>query len=140
MHEPQALSEARRRLSRAEARYLSVDALSDLEEGLSLLEEFIVGAEPQARETAANLFRAYSQRVFTRVAATVAEPMTPEPVLEHMFKLLLAFDQNGLELPPSARATKIKLVERLIEHYFEGHSAAERHEMLSRLARLADGE
>jgi hypothetical protein len=139
VEEPQALTRARRRLSRAEARYLSVEGLADLEEALLLLEGCVVSREAHTRETAANLFRSYSQRLFARVAAALDEPATPEPLLEHMFKLLLAFDQAGLELPPTARSTKVKLVERLIELYFEGGSAAERQEMLQRLARLADG-
>jgi hypothetical protein len=61
----------------------------------------------------------------------------PEPELEHFFKVVLAFDQIGVELPQSAQDLKIAVVRRLIERYYEGHPPERKQRALAELAQVA---
>jgi hypothetical protein len=135
--EPKALIEARRRLALAEHGYRSAEGLAALEEGLALLDTVIAEGPASEREVATNLFCAYSARLFARVRKALDAPSaTPEPELEHLFKVVRAFDQIGLELPAGAGALKVGLVRALLERYCEGHGEAARQEALQRLAEV----
>ena len=60
----------------------------------------------------------------------------PEPDLEHLFKVVLAFDERSFELPEEARATKVSLVRDLIDRYYEGHSPETKRAALEQLAEI----
>ena len=88
---------------------------------------------------AKNLAATYASRLYERVERLLDEDRTvPEPELEHFFKLVLAFDQIGGALPPSARALKIEVARRLIDRYYEGHPAERKLEALRALERLEE--
>ena len=138
MADSRQLRDARRHLSHAEARYRSADGLLHLEEGLALLEELIGSDEPAQRALALNLAETYSSKIFRAVTGLVeADRGLPEPQLEHLFKLVLAFDEHGFELPAEARSAKICVVRLLIDRYYEGHSAEEKRQVLDELARMS---
>ena len=144
MAEPAQLAAARKHLSRAESAYRSEDGLFHLEEGLALLEEVALdnAARYRAidRTIAANLLSTYSTRICESVKKLVeTDPGLPEPELEHLFKVLLAFDAGELELPEYVRSLKIDVVKRLVDLYYEGHSAEEKQVVLDQLAGLSSG-
>jgi len=121
MPEPQELSKARRCLARAEAELRSADGLKELVEGLAFLEDVIGTGTATAASTARNLATTYAARIYARVGdAVAADEQVPEPELEHFFKVVLAFDQVGVELPQAAQDLKIAVVRRLIDRYYEG--------------------
>ena len=140
MSEPATLREARERLSKAESDFRSADGLFHLEEGLALLEDVFAEAAPQHRSVASNLLSTYSKRIYDSVRNVIErDPHLPQPDLEHLFKVLLAFDIEGVELPPYARALKIDVVKRLIDFHYEGYPPEEKQKMLQQLAgRTAD--
>ena len=139
MAEPESLVSARKHLSRAESDYRSEEGLFHLEEGLALLEEEALDGEPEYRMVAANLLSTYSTRICESVKKLIAtNPGLPEPDLEHLFRVLLAFDLEELELPAYVRSLKIDVVKRLIDRYYEGHSAEDKQKMLEQLAGIAD--
>lgn len=141
MAEPSQLDAARRYLSRAESAYRTEEGLDDLEEGLALLDEVALDSAPQYRTVATNLRLAYSSRICDSVREIVeANPGLPEPELEHLFKVLLAFDATDIELPGFARSLKIDIAKRLIDRYYEGYSADEKREALEQLAGIAGDE
>jgi hypothetical protein len=131
------LQVAREHLARAEAGYSSDDALFHLEEGLMLLDEIIeadVGAE---RTVARNLASTYASKIYSRVQTALdTERGIPEPVLEHFFKLMLAFDEGDFELPAQARSLKIAVARNLIDRYFEGHSPADKQKILQQFGEI----
>ena len=138
MNETRQLRAAREHLSKAEAKYRTEEGLFHLEEGLALLEEVMASALSPDRTVAQNLAATYSTRVFACVGNLVeTDRGLPEPDLEHLFKLVLVFDERGFELPADARATKISLVERLIERYYEGHSAQDKRAAFEQLAKIS---
>jgi hypothetical protein len=137
MPEPQQLSRARRYLARAEADLRSADGLTQLVEGLAFLEDVIGAGDPNAASTARNLATSYAARVYARVRDFVAgDEQVPEPELEHFFKVVLAFDPIGVELPESAQALKIAVVRRLIDRYYEGHPPERKQQALEELAQI----
>jgi len=141
MAEPRELVEARQHLSRAESGFRTEDGLFHLEEGLACLEQALHEVEARHRAIAANLLTTYSTRICESVKRLVdTDPALPEPDLEHLFKVLLAFDAGDLELPEYVRALKIDLVRRLIDRYYEGHPAAEKDRVLRQLAGVERGE
>jgi hypothetical protein len=132
--EPAQLVSARLHLSLAESNYRSGDGLFHLEEGLALLEEVRLDSERRYRTIAANLLSAYSARICESIRTLVeTDPALPQPELEHLFKVLLAFDAGDLELPGYVRAVKINVVRRLIDLYYEGYPAEEKQELLEQL-------
>jgi hypothetical protein len=136
--EPQQLRAARQHLSQAEARYRSADGLFHLEEGLALLEDLLASDEPAHRLIARNLAEAYSTRIFRAVTTLVeTDRGLPEPELEHLFKVVLAFDEHGFQLPAEASAAKISVVEHLVDRYYEGHTPEEKREVLEELAKIS---
>jgi len=137
MVEPPQLLSAREHLALAEARYRSEDGLFHLEEGLALLEEVMAGSSPGYRAVAQNLAATYSTKIYNLVRNVVGRDRAlPEPDLEHLFRVVLAFDDRGLDLPADIRSTKIELVRRLIDHYYEGHSPAEKQAALQQLLQI----
>ena len=62
----------------------------------------------------------------------------PEPQLEHLFKVVLAFDQSDVELPATAREVKIEIARRLIDRYYEGHSPEQKRKALEQLTKVAE--
>ena len=139
MSEPQELIDARRCLASAEADLGSEEGLAQLTEGLALLDD-VIGVAPQAAErTARNLASTYATRVYGHVADSLSrDPGLPEPVLEHFFKLVLAFDRVSAVVAPSAHALKIDVVRRLIDRYYEGYPPERKQRVLEELAQLAD--
>jgi hypothetical protein len=137
MPEPQELSKARRCLARAEADLRSPDGLTQLVEGLAFLEDVIGAGTATAASTARNLATSYAARIYARVGDAVAgDAQLPEPELEHLFQVVLAFDQTGVELPESAQELKIAVVRRLIDRYYEGHPPEKKEQMLAELAQI----
>jgi len=139
MTEPSRLAAARRHLSQAEADFRSDDGLFHLAEGLALLEEVALDGETKYRTIATNLLSAYSERICGSIRNLVASDRgLPQPELEHLFKVLLAFDAGNLELPDYVRSLKIDVVRRLIDFYYEGHPAEEKRKALKRLAGIVE--
>ncbi|HLT91037.1 MAG TPA: hypothetical protein VKZ85_08855 [Woeseiaceae bacterium] len=138
--EPGKLVEARRHLGAAESGYRSPEGLAHLEAGLALLEEVALDAADEHRTVAANLLAAYSSRICQAVRGRVeSDPALPEPELEHLFRLLLAFDAVPLELPGYVRSLKVDIARRLVERYYEGYPAEEKARALEQLAGIAEG-
>jgi hypothetical protein len=137
MPEPKELASARRCLAKAEAELRSADGLTQLVEGLAFLEDVIGSGSTTAAKTARNLATSYAGRIYGRVHALVAtDAQLPEPDLEHFFKVVLAFDQVGVELPRSAQDLKVAVVRRLIDRYYEGHPPERKQQALEELAQI----
>jgi hypothetical protein len=137
MPEPAAILTARRHLSLAEASYRSADGLFHLQEGLALLDEVSAGDDTRAAVLAKNLAL---NKLCTSVSGLLArDAAVPEPELEHLLKALFAFDDIDIDLPPEARTLKLTIARRLIDRYYEGHSAAAKQQAVEELLRLAGG-
>jgi hypothetical protein len=135
--EPPELQSARQHLAQAEARYRSRDGLFHLDEALSLLEDVIANGSTEQARIARNLAATYAARIHrTAQRLLQTDRGVPEPELEHLFQVVLLFDQRGLELPAESRANKIELVRQLIDRYYEGRSPAEKQAMLEELTRI----
>lgn len=138
MAESKELLQARDHLARAEKAYRSADGLHDLEDGLALLEDVIVGGDTADTEIANNLLATYCEKICDSIRQLVeSDPTLPEPDLEQLFKTLLAFDAVDLELPEFVRPLKIQVVKRLIDLHYEGYPEAEKQRMLETLAGIA---
>lgn len=141
MSEPAQLAAARQHLSRAESQLRSADGLVQLEEGLALLDEVMLDGAAGHQAIAANLLQTYSTRVCESVRKVVeSDRRLPEPELEHLFKVLLAFDAASLQLPDYVRGLKIGIARRLVDFYYEGYSAEEKQKVLEQLTGIAAGE
>ena len=135
MPEPRDLAKARQCLKRAEADWRSAEGLSQLVDGLGLLEDVISGRDATAAATARNVAATYAARIYERVRDLVsADAHLPEPDLEHFFKFVLAFDSINVDLPPHATELKIEVVRRLIDRYYEGHPPERKEQALRDLA------
>lgn len=140
MSEPEPLQSARKHLAQAETTFRSQDGLADLEEGLLLAEVTTAGA-PQHRKVAQNLASAYTKKFYGIVRALLAADRgIPEPELEHFFKLVLALDHAGVDLPADGRSMKIELARRLVDRYYEGYSPAAKQQALEKLTAISDGD
>jgi hypothetical protein len=136
--EPPELISARDHLARAEAGYRSRDGLDHLEEGLALLDEVRSGGNSQHATIARNLGSTYATKIYANVAALMQRDRgVPEPELELLFKVILAFDQGDFDLPANARAVKIGIAKRLIDHYYEGHSPQEKEKAIEQLMSIS---
>ncbi len=134
MDGPAQLAAARKHLSRAEARFRSEDGLAHLREGLALLEEVMLDSDGRDRAIAANLVSTYANRICESARQLVdGDPGLPEPELEQLFKVVLAFDAASVTLPEYLRSLKIEIARRLVEFYYEGHSAEEKQKVLRQL-------
>jgi hypothetical protein len=139
MRESKQLGKARDHLAKAEAALLTGDGLLHLKEGLALLEsEMDCDPATSTASVARNLGQTYTNRIYQRIGREIAADRNlPQPELEHLFSLLRAFDGAGFELPANSRELKIVVVRRLIDYYYEGHSAADKEEAYRRLANLS---
>lgn len=138
-NESSKLNAARAQLARAEASLASADGLFHLEEGLAQLDELSEGDDAAQRKVAQTVAATYATRIFGRVRDAIAtDRAVPQPLLEHYFKLMLAFDQGEFELPDAARALKIAVVRRLIDLAYEGHPVAAKRKALERFGAILD--
>jgi hypothetical protein len=134
--EPRDLVAARQCL--AEAEFGTPEGLAKLGDGLELLDGVIDGGGRHAG-TARNLAGTYAARIYGRIGSAIdGDRPVPEPELERFFKLVVAFDGLGVELPPSARDLKIEIVRRLIDRYYEGHPADAKERALHELLQLRE--
>ena len=141
MKESARLASARKYLSRAESSLRTADGLAHLEEGLAALDEVLLEGTARDRKTATNLLSTYAGRICETVQALVrGDRAMPEPQFEQLFKVLLAFDAAGPELPPYVRPLKIEIARRLVDFYYEGHSPEEKQKVLEQLIGMAAGE
>jgi hypothetical protein len=137
MTEPPELQAAREHLARGEASFRSAAGLAELEQGIDLLDEVMSGKDARNRAVAENIAQTYSSRIYRSIGAQLdADRAVPEPQLEHLFKVVLAFDQSEVELPDNARAVKIEIARRLIDRYYEGHSPEYKRKALEELTQL----
>jgi hypothetical protein len=138
-NESSTLNAARAQLAQAEGSLASANGLSHLEEGLALLDELSEGADAAQRKVAQTVAATYATRIFGRVRDAIAtDRAVPQPLLEHYFKLMLAFDQGEFELPAAAGALKIAVVRRLIDLAYEGHPAAAKRKALEQFGAILD--
>jgi hypothetical protein len=140
MPESAEILAARRHLSLAEATYRSADGLFHLQEGLALLDEASAGDDARLAALAKNLALTYASKLCTLVSGLLArDAAVPEPELEQLLKALFAFDDIDIDLPPEARTLKLAIARRLIDRYYEGHSAAAKQQAVEELLRIAGG-
>lgn len=139
MTESRELRAAREHLARAEASYRSAAGLAELEQGLGLLDDILAANNAAQRTVAENIAKTYATRIYRSIAAVLAgDRAVPEPQLEHLFKVVLAFDQSDIELPDNAREVKIEIARRLIDRYYEGHSPERKRQALEQLTKIAE--
>ena len=123
----------------AEAGFASADGLTRLDDGLGRLAGLIDAGGAEGR-VARNLAASYAGRFYARVQSKLErDAQVPEPELEHYFKVVLAFDQVAEALPASATDLKIRVVEALVERYYEGHPPERKRAALEQLAALRPG-
>jgi hypothetical protein len=138
MSEPRELSVAREHLARGEASYRSAAGLAELEQGIAMLDDVMLGKDAAHRRIAENIARTYTTRIYRSIGALLeTDRAIPEPQLEHLFKVVLAFDQSEIELPHTARDVKIEIARRLIDRYYEGHSPEQKRQALEQLTKIA---
>jgi hypothetical protein len=126
-------------LADAEAGFASADGLTRLVDGLGRLAGLIDAGDAEGR-VARNLAASYAGRFYARVQSKLErDAQVPEPELEHYFKVVLAFDQVAEALPASATDLKIRVVEALVERYYEGHPPERKRAALAQLAALRPG-
>jgi hypothetical protein len=136
-NEPPELRDARRHLAAAERTYDSETGLARLIDGLALLEDVIATGSAEHAGIARNLASTYSETIYGRIKRRLeAERALPEPELEHLFKVILAFDRSGVALPTDARATKIDVVRRLVDLYYEGQPRSAKEKALAQLTEI----
>jgi hypothetical protein len=139
MTESRELQAAREHLSRGEASYGSAAGLAELEQGLALLDDLMSANDVANRAIAENIAKTYATRIYRSIGALLAsDRAVPEPQLELLFKVVLAFDQSDVELPATAREVKIEIARRLIDRYYEGHSPERKREALEQLTKIAE--
>ena len=123
----------------AEAGFASADGLTRLDDGLGRLAGLVDAGGAEGR-IARNLAASYAGRFYARVQSKLErDAQVPEPELEHYFKVVLAFDQVAEALPASATDLKIRVVEALVERYYEGHPPERKRAALEQLAALRPG-
>lgn len=139
MIEPRELQAAREHLARGEASYGSAAGLAELEQGLGLLDDLMSGKNESHRAVAANIAMTYATRIYGSISRLLnGDRAVPEPQLEHLFKVVLAFDQSEVELPDNAREVKVEIARRLIDRYYEGHSPERKRQALEQLTKIAE--
>lgn len=137
MSESRELRTAREHLARGEASYRSAAGLAELEQGVGLLDDVMSAKNAADRSIAENIAKSYATRIYRSIGALLdADRAVPEPQLEHLFKVVLAFDQIEIELPENARAVKVEIARRLIDRYYEGHSAEYKRKAVAELTKI----
>ena len=139
MPQTPTLESARDHLARAEASFSTAEGHFQLEEGLAILDELSETADAEQRAVVQKVAATYATKIFGRVQAAVAtDRAVPQPMLEHYFKLMLAFDQGDFDLPAQARALKIAVARRLIDLAYEGYPAAAKRKALEQFGAIVD--
>ena len=139
MSEPRELLAAREHLARGEASYRTAAGLAELEHGIGLLDDVMAAKNARNRTIAQNIATTYATRIYGTISALLAgDRAVPEPQLEHLFKVVLAFDQSEIELPDNARTVKVEIARRLIDRYYEGHSAQQKRQALEQLMKISE--
>jgi hypothetical protein len=139
MSEPRELLAAREHLARGETGYRTAAGLAELEQGIALLDDVMSGKNASHRAIAENIAKSYATRIYRSIGTLLAaDRAVPEPQLEHLFKVVLAFDQSQIELPENAREVKVEIARRLIDRYYEGHSPEKKREALEQLTRIKE--
>jgi len=124
-------------MAEGEADWASADGLARLVDGLERLAELMERGNKVEARTAGNLAASYAGRFYGRIRDKLErDPHLTEPELEHYFKVVLAFDQVREALPASAAELKIRVVEALVDRYYEGHSPEHKRAALEQLAAL----
>lgn len=137
MSESRELRTAREHLARGEASYRSAAGLAELEQGVGLLDDVMSAKNAADRSIAENIAKSYATRIYRSIGALLdADRAVPEPQLEQLFKVVLAFDQIEIELPENARAVKVEIARRLIDRYYEGHSAEYKRKAVEELTKI----
>lgn len=126
-------------MAEAEEAFDSTDGLARLTEGVGRLADLIDLGGRDA-QVAANVAASYAGRFYARVRDRLErDAQVPEPDLERYFKTVLAFDQVRDALPAAAADLKIRVVEALVERYYEGHPPERKRAALEQLAALRPG-
>jgi hypothetical protein len=126
------LALARDHLARAESALLSEDGLHHLHEGLALLEV------AQDESVARNLGCTYTTRIYDYIRRAVEKnPSLSEPELEHLFAVIRVFDEAPFDLPPESKRTKVDIVRRLIDLYYEGYTPSQKEQVFKKLAEIS---
>jgi hypothetical protein len=129
---PDDLALARDHLAKAESTLLTEDGLHHLQEGLALLE--VSKSESVAR----NLGRTYTTRIDEYIRREVEKNRSlSEPELEHLFAVIRAFDEASFDLPQDSKRTKVDIVRRLVDLYYEGYTPRQKEEVFRKLAEIA---
>jgi hypothetical protein len=137
MSEPRELVAAREHLARGEASYRTATGLAELEQGIGLLDDVMAAKNVGDRAIAENVAKSYATRIYRSIGALLeADRAVPEPQLEHLFKVVLVFDQSEIELPDNARTVKVEIARRLIDRYYEGHSPEYKRQALEQLTKI----
>lgn len=137
MPESEELRAARRCLAAAEGELDDAAGLEALREGLSQLDDLIATGPAAEVRTARNLAATYANRFYGQVRERVTgKAQVPEPLLEHYFKVVLAFDVLGGEPVADAAELKVAVVRALIERYYEGHPPEAKRRALAELAKI----
>ena len=137
MSESRELAAARLCLADAESDWASTDGLPRLAAGLEQLADVITAGTTAEARTACNLAATYAHRFYARVGERLErDAQIPEPELEHYFKVVLAFDQVQQAQPAASADLKIRVVEALIERYYEGHPPERKRAALEQLKAL----
>lgn len=139
MSEPRELQTAREHLARGEASFRSAAGLAELELGIGLLDDVMSAKDARHRTLAENIAKSYATRIYSSISALLeSDRAVPEPLLEHLFKVVLVFDQSAIELPDNARAVKVEIARRLIDRYYEGHSPERKRQALEQLTKISE--
>lgn len=138
MAEPRQLVDGRAQLALAEQTLRSSKSVLHLEEGLALLQEAAALGAGAHERLARNIAKTYTDKIYATIGELVERDRNlPEPELEHLFQIILAFDEGGFELPAHARELKLRIARRLLDRYLEGHAAEEKRAALQQLLELA---
>jgi hypothetical protein len=128
---PDELALARDHLERAETALLTKDGLHHLQEGLALL-------DVSKKAVAGNLGRTYASKIYGYIKREVDKNRRlSEPELEHLFAVIRAFDEASFDLPPESKRTKVEIVRRLIDLYYEGYTPSQKEEAFKKLAEVS---
>lgn len=139
MSEPRELQTAREHLARGEASFRSAAGLAELELGIGLLDDVMSAKDARHRTIAENIAKSYATRIYRSISALLeSDRAVPEPLLEHLFKVVLVFDQSAIELPDNARTVKVEIARRLIDRYYEGHSPERKRQALEQLTKISE--
>jgi hypothetical protein len=140
MPEPKELVDARTHLALGEKTLRTEESVFHFEEGLALLQDVVATGAQQDQRLATNIANTYATKIYGIIGGLLEQDRNmPEPDLEHLFRLLLVFDEGGFELPPGSRTVKIRIGHDLLNRYLEGHASEEKQAALRDLMKLAEG-